>query len=334
MVAVESRRELLYKCGTALVLIAIFLALGVHSYVLNLFMYTPQMYYTRAFVPDFYWMFVTSTSVLFRYVPLGWGAAPLLAFFGLAVLGAFFALRYGTRFARRLVFGALALEIFIIGCGVLNLVARIAPLNLFYAEVMGLTVAALLAGTGVWGLLLSVTKAIAERAQPLLTKSPLAAANGAYRSYSFLLLLLMVGYLFYLLSGPGNFVGAWPPATDSVPAQIQAKELAIKPGDDFKGRAIVLLATQKNAPAHWVDVFNVVVYKVRAVLGNDLMNDAKVAGIPVANEYGHWLSPPMLALLSVGFYRPEDHIGRAAQTPRAFHPNLARLMGVLVRFGR
>ena len=36
----------------------------------------------------------------------------------------------------------------------------------------------------------------------------------------------------------------------------------------------------------------------------------------------------MLALLSVGFYRPEDHIGRAAQAPRAFRPNLARLMGV------
>ena len=45
-----------------------------------------------------------------------------------------------------------------------------------------------------------------------------------------------------------------------------------------------MLAMQKNAPAHWVDVFNIVVYKVRAVFGNDLMNDAKIAGIPVANE--------------------------------------------------
>ena len=50
-----------------------------------------------------------------------------------------------------------------------------------------------------------------------------------------------------------------------------------------------MLAMQKNAPAHWVDVFNIVIYKVRAVFGNDLMNDAKVAGIPVANEYGHWI---------------------------------------------
>ena len=129
----------------------------------------------------------------------------------------------GSRFARRLVFGALALEIFIVACGVLNMVARIAPLNLFYAEIMGLTVAALLAGMGVWGLLLSVTKAIAKRVEPSLTKSPMAVASDAYRSFSFLILLLMVGYLFYLLSGPDSFVSSWPPATDSVPAQFKPR---------------------------------------------------------------------------------------------------------------
>ena len=53
-----------------------------------------------------------------------------------------------------------------------------------------------------------------------MTKSAMAVANDAYRSFSFLILLLMVGYLFYLLSGRDNFVSSWPPATDSVPAQI------------------------------------------------------------------------------------------------------------------
>jgi hypothetical protein len=58
------------------------------------------------------------------------------------------------------------------------------------------------------------------------------------------------------------------------------------------------------------------------------MNDMEVAGIPVANEYGHWISPPMLALFTAAFYRPDDFIDRAAQAPRVFRPNLARLLGV------
>jgi len=76
------------------------------------------------------------------------------------------------------------------------------------------------------------------------------------------------------------------------------------------------------------DLFPVLYFKHRLALGNDLMNDAEVAGIPIVNEYGHWISPPMLALLAAALYRPEDFIDRAAQVPRAFRPNLARLLGV------
>jgi hypothetical protein len=327
MLAVESRREFFFKGGIAVALIAAFLALGLHNYVLNLFLYTPQMFYGKALSPDFMRL-SPSTSVLYWWVPLGLVAVPLVAFFGFAALGAVFAFRFGNSFARRAVFGALALEVFIFMCGAINVVLNLVPLNLFYAEQMGLTVAALLAGTGVWVMLLFLVGPVVGRAN--LSSSGGSTAIGLYtnRSWSFVVLICMAGYLFYVLSGPSGFINGWPPATDSVPAQIQAKELAIKPGEHFKGRAIILLATQKDAPAYWVDAFNVHYYKFRGALGNDLMNDAEIAGIPVMNEYGHWMSPPMLALLSVAFYRPEDHIDRAAQVPRAFRPNLARLMGV------
>jgi hypothetical protein len=323
LLSAQSRRELLYKSAAAVTLIAALLLLRVDAYVLNLFLYTPQMYYANTFTPDFTGYFMTTTSVLNRWLPRGWEGAPLVVFVGLAILGGYFALHFGSSFARRVVFAAISLEAVIFLFGAINMLFKLAPLNLYYAEQMGLTVAALLAGTGAWGLLQLVLDKVLRT-----WSSPNAIEGDTARPWSLVVLMLLVGSLFYVLSGPNGVVNGWPPATDSIPAQIQSKELAIKPGDNFKGRGVILVAMQKTAPAKWLDAYNVHYYKFRVGLGNDLMNDAEIAGIPIVNEYGHWMSPPMLALLSVAFYRPEDHIDRAAQAPRAFRSNLARAMGV------
>jgi len=142
-----------------------------------------------------------------------------------------------------------------------------------------------------------------------------------------LLLLLMVAGFYneadYKLGSLG-----WPPDIENEPAQIQIRETAIHPGDTFKGRSVTLLEMNHPSSIDWSNkVFPILFSDYTRSLGSDLMNDARVFGVPVANEYGHWIAPRMLALFATAFYDKRDEIHRAAQAPRVFRPNLARLMG-------
>lgn len=151
------------------------------------------------------------------------------------------------------------------------------------------------------------------------------------RSLPCVLLLLLAAGIVYQLSLPALNSGwwPWPPRFDSEPARIQAKELTVRPGGIFRGRAAILVEMRKPRPIIWGPHFFPILFnKYRAALGNDLMVDAETADIPVLNEYGHWISPPMLALLATAFYNPVDQISRAAQVPRVLRLNLARLLGV------
>lgn len=143
-----------------------------------------------------------------------------------------------------------------------------------------------------------------------------------------LLLAGMVAVL-YKLALPAVSNPGWPPNTASRPAQVQIEALALKPGDVFRGRSITLLQMNAEGFNNW-DVFfyPVLVLKYQQSLGYEFTNDARAMGVPVANEFGHWISPPMLALLAAAFYNPKDVIGRATQAPRVFRPHLARLLGV------
>lgn len=334
LIGVESRRELLYKLSAATGIIGALLAVGVHSYVLNLFLYTPQMYYKTLYNHDFTALFFNNTSLLLASRNLG--GIKVVAFFVLAATGAFLAWRFGNHFARRMVFGGLMLEVAIHLLSAINSTFKLVPLTFIYVEQMGLSVVALLTGTAIWAglrvmfrLIPKIYNWIAPRGSQTSDLVPSELRSRTERTFPYLVLLLLVGAVFYRLAIQINFFRGWPPRTDSAPAQIQARELAVKPGDNFKGKVAVLLGMGNQSQALWGQhFFPVVYYKYREELGNDLMNDAEAAGIPVVNEYGHWISPPMLALFTAAFYRREDHIDRAAQAPRVFRPNLARLLGV------
>jgi hypothetical protein len=103
----------------------------------------------------------------------------------------------------------------------------------------------------------------------------------------------------------------------------------MSPGQAFKGRGAVLLGMGTPHPIDWpTSAFLILYYNFRTVFGNDLMTHAEASDIPMVNDYGHWISPAMLSLLATAFYDPLDPIGRAAQVPRRFRANLARLLGV------
>jgi hypothetical protein len=101
----------------------------------------------------------------------------------------------------------------------------------------------------------------------------------------------------------------------------------MEPGDQFRGRSINLLATDVERSINWNDQFPLIT-RLRGAFGYDAFVDGRVMGVPNLTNYGHHTSPTMLALLAVAFYDPKDQIGRAMQSPRAYRPNLARLLGV------
>ena len=329
----EGRRELLYKFLAAAGIIIAMLVVGLQDFVLNLFLYTPQMYYKTLYNHDFTSLFINNTSLLMSSRNLG--GVKIVIFFLLASAGIYLALRFGNSFARRMVFGAISLELAIHVFSAVNAMFRLVPLTITYIEQMGLAIIALLAGTALWGGLRMLFFAIVKywsQITPDGAKGAIVAPGLAGRiaqTLPFLVLLGLVAAVFYRMSIQTNFYSGWPPRTDSAPSQVQARELAIRPGDEFKGKAAVLLGMANPGAAMWGHHFFPIIYfKIRDEFGNDLMNDAKAAGIPVVNEYGHWISPPMLALLATAFYQPGDHIDRAAQAPREYRANLARLLGV------
>jgi hypothetical protein len=335
LAGLESRAELSYKMLAAVLIATTLLAVGTHTLILNLFEYTPQMYFKKALINyqllPHYW---SNTSILLPSSSL-W--SPKVGFFFmLATAGIFLALRFGNSFARRIVWGGIGFEIAVHLFSFVNAYFNLAPMSFIYVELMGLSTVALLAALTVWTALQVGCKWIPTaynfaasegfRTYQMLSES---SRKQIEQSFPFLALVLLAIALFYWSSTHIGYHHGWPPKFDSAPARIMRNELALRSGDEFKGKAVVLIGMESKGPATWGDdTFPVLWFKFRETFGNDLMNDVEVAGIPVANEYGHWISPPMLALLAAAFYRPDDAIHRAAQAPRVFRPNLARLLGV------
>jgi hypothetical protein len=119
----------------------------------------------------------------------------------------------------------------------------------------------------------------------------------------------------------------WPPNPDGDMAQTQSSELAVEDGEQFRGRSISMLGLETKGVPGW-STFAPALYDLLLTENNDLMVDARHAGIPVANEYGHWISPIGVSLLAVAFFDRYASIERTSQSPRFYRENLARLLGV------
>jgi hypothetical protein len=331
----DSRYEIVSKLTASLLVLALLLVLGVHHYIHNLYAYTPQLQF-RA-IPGADWRSQFERCSLLLLVPPQ-SARLLYRFFSLAVIGGAFALRFGNRFARRVVFGAIGLEVSLYGLSALTGALRVAPMNFIYVEQMGISVVALLAALGTWSSARIVARLVVSTAYGVGSwrwRSQLRLSAADQRE-SFIAVfhygLLFAGLVLLggaLADAKEDYPDTWPPSTASTPSRIEAETLAVEPGEKFKGRGVMLMAMAQPGPIIWpTNVFPVLNSSFRSAFGNDLMIDTEAADIPMINEYGHWLSPPMLALLAAAFYDPQDPIDRAAQVPRRFRANLARLLGV------
>jgi hypothetical protein len=149
--ASTSWREVAHKVGAVVaILIALALA-GAPSFILNLFLYTPQLFYRTTYSHNFQDLFFQNTSMLLSGALSGnW---PIYVFFSLMVLGLVSALRSGNPYARRLAAAVLGVEIVIHGLSAINMVVKLVPLTFTYVEQVSLPLLSLFAGIGVWKLL-------------------------------------------------------------------------------------------------------------------------------------------------------------------------------------
>jgi hypothetical protein len=327
--AVENRKEFLEKAAFSAAIAVVFLLLGARGYVFNIMEYTPQVLYRTVSANYFAPLSFKNETLLAAAIHAG--NVKVLIFFGLAAIGAVTALRLGNPFARRVVFAGISLEILTHALSALNIAFQILPMTFLYVELLGLPIVAIIAGTGAWTVLrvacLGIVMALA--ATRILSHHETMQTVRALLPVV-LLVMGMVAVLHQVtLLARASSENHWPPNTASNPAQIQIEALGLKPGDAFKGRSITLLRMSAENFANWdVHFYPHLVLKYRKHLGYEFTNDAVAMGVPVANEFSHWTSPPMLALMAAAFYNSKDVIGRVAQAPRAFRPNLARLLGV------
>jgi len=143
--------------------------------------------------------------------------------------------------------------------------------------------------------------------------------------------LVMLGYLFSMhtinqVSKHAHF-SKWPPS-ESVWLKEIRRHSQIGESGSFHGKCLVLLNMKSEEKSGWGAFYNICANKIRQRIGNDLTIDLMNAEVPFYNEYGHFISPPMLCLLCASFYDPKDDIERAARAPRVFNKSMAQLLGV------
>lgn len=181
--AIGSIREFQHKLVASVAIAGIFFAAGVHTYIVRIFLYTPQLFYSTLYVHDFHAIFLYNTSLLLTAYELGGNS--IFLFFAFVVIGGVAALRYGNRNAVRIVIAAAGFEIILVVTSAVNSIVKIVPLTFTYVELTAVPILALLAGTGVWAILRMIgigadyaVSAVMRRVRRLKMPAFVAAENG------------------------------------------------------------------------------------------------------------------------------------------------------------
>lgn len=344
LIGSESRKELLHKVLVSGAIVSGLLFLGTHNYLLSLFEYTPQVYFQVLAPPSYASLIDLNSSMLARafMFETTW-RVEISVFFSFALLGVIFAVRSGNAMAKSIAFAAISLQILVHAVSALHHIVDVPRMAFFYVDLMGAWVLALLAAIGLWSgiryclgtanyfvgnykRLLNSPKLISSKWRQMWEINSLEPGNNKQESNLGIFVLLVAGgfYVAGLYQEPAI---QWPPNRQSEFAQSQHRYLSLEETDLFRGRSVSLLGTQASGISSWSGSFAPALYDLMLSSNNDLMIDARHGGVPVVNEYGHWISPTGLTLLAAAFFEDDGVIERSSQSPRIYRDNLARLFG-------
>ena len=335
VLASRSKKEILTKIGVTAVIGVFMLLIGMHNFVLNLFNFTPQMFYASLQDPQIVAHLYVMNSLFINAHILG--GYFVYGFFALAAIGAVTLYLKGDKYGRNIIFAAICLEALIYLLNVINSTFQVLPLAFTYVEIVGISVVALLAAYTVWEVCKLFYKTFFFGVVWLVMLSPEKkdARNNVLKTFkpisqasALATLVIASNYCLEYIKADTNFYPGYPPSFVATPAKLLKEKLTVNPGNPFKGKALTLINMHSGPGARWFDAFLLHYYKYKAATNNDFMNDLENANIPVLNEYGHWMTPSSFAMAAIGFYRPDDFADRAARLFRRFDLKHARLLGV------
>ena len=334
LVTGEHAKEFWWKAVVAGVLAAGMLLVHVPTFFRDLYSYSYVTILTSRLWNDVDTMtFLQSTTMA---IALDYDfRVPMFVAVSLGALGVFIA--RGSGAPRRIAVAVLFSEVCIVLLGCVNALTFKYPIGLFYSEVLHepflaafFVLALLFAATIIVLRLDALFRSMRERSNADYFKGWIAQKRVVLNS------TVWVVAAFAVLRSPflpsAQSLQTYP-ASSPTSVQILKNELTMKPGKPFPGRVLVLAGMLAEPGLQWPggpgSVIDVIDRQYKLNLGNDHYVNLLPFSISVANEFGHWTSPPTFVALRNFFGRKDDIVDNKAFFPlRTFNPRIARLFGI------
>jgi hypothetical protein len=323
----NNKKEFFWKIVVGGIVAVAMLATRIPAFFLNLFGHSWGYYFVKLVS-----RYDRVTSLKFTSMITAWGNTRLNIAMLLSLAMLCFLIWRAKGTLRRIAFSVLFVQLCIFFAGIVNAFTLNLPIAVSYLEFFHLPflvffcVLFLLAVVTVLVMGFRISNATYGKSIPTSRLSPIAATMLWIIS-----VLAIAGYGLFdrAPAGPLKYPPTQPPSV-----QILRNELEIKPGQSFRGRALVLAGMLGPPGKQWPDggpgsVLDVLEFHYRPILGNDHYVHLLPFGIPVANEMGHWTSPLTFIFLHEFFGRKDDIVADKAIFPlRAFNERIARLVGI------
>jgi len=311
----RSRNELAWKAGVSALLIVFMVVLRVPQFLIGLYSYTFGAYFWDLLRQPTATLVHSSFMVTLRTGGFAVFSACLvfLSSMGALAIAAFMS----SRAIGRIAIAALVCEGGIALAGVVNMLIFRAPMPVAYAEI---------AHSPIWGayfiLFCIIVAVVLDRRLADLPRHTsgkilqvLAPVTSNRRAIYLAGLFVMISAFAGLQPRSAEVGRHWYPHPPTKPASLElvAHEVAIAPGQSFRGRLLTLVESFEEWK-HYLD--------------NDHFIEAASLHIPMMNEYQHWTSPVSFVFLRTFFGKTDDTFEKMFFPLHAFHLRTARLMGV------
>ena len=315
----RSRNELAWKAGVSALLIVFMVVLRVPQFLIGLYSYTFGAYFWDLLRGRPYGPPLVQGSFMVTLRTSGFevfsACLVFLSSMGALAIAAFMS----TRAIGRIAIAALVCEGGIVLAGVINMLIFRAPMSVAYAEI---------AHSPIWGayfiLFCIIVAVVLDRRLADLPRHTSGKVLQVLAPVTSNRRAIYLAGLFVMISAfaglqPRSEVGRhrFPhPPTKPASLELVAHEVAIAPGQSFRGRLLTLSENFEN--------FN----EWKHYLDNDHFIEAASLHIPMMNEYQHWTSPVSFVFLRTFFGKTDDIFLHMFFPLNAFHLRTARLMGV------
>ena len=314
----RSRNELAWKAGVSAMLIVFMVVLRVPQFLIGLYSYTFGAYFWDLLrQPTVTLVNLSFTVAFYSSFILTGGFAVCLVF--LSSMGALaIAAFMSTRAIGRIAIAALVCEGGIALAGVVNMLIFRAPMWVTYADIIH---------SPIWGayfiLFCIILAVVLDRRLADLPRHTSGKVLQVLAPVTSNRRAIYLAGLFVMISAfaglqPRSAGGLhWSPYPPTKPASLElvAHEVAIAPGQPFRGRLLTLGE-------------NLNLEEWKHYLDNDHLIQAASLHIPMMNEYQYWTSPVSFVFLRTFFGKTDDTFNKAFFPLHAFHLRIARLMGV------